>query len=48
MELVLRFPSWAGLSVCSKGTYLGYVIGPGAQEESWVKPLRKYLAAADL
>ena len=41
-----RFPDWAAISVETKGTYLGMVIGPGAGQSSWDKPLKKFLGVA--
>ena len=40
------FSWWSRVSTNSKGTYLGFVIGPGADESSWDKPLKKCLASA--
>ena len=35
-------PGWANVCVDSKGTYLGFVVGPGKGTESWDKPLSKF------
>ena len=35
-------PSWASICIALKGTYLGFVVGPGKGTESWVKPLEKF------
>ena len=35
-------PNWGSLCVDDKGTYLGFVIGPGKGTLSWVKPLAKF------
>lgn len=41
-NLASQIPMWTDIKVADKGTYLGFVIGPGKKEESWVKPLAKY------
>jgi hypothetical protein len=41
-DIARHFPGWATLSIGDKGTYLGFVMGPGSKEDSWTKPLRKY------
>ena len=35
-------PRWANVAVDSKGKYLGFLIGPGAGDSCWVKPLHKF------
>eukprot|EP00973_Karenia_brevis_P094540 12423019-Karenia_brevis.AAC.1 len=35
-------PLWASISISNKGKYLGFVIGPGAGDDSWKKPLAKF------
>ena len=35
-------PSWNGIHIDSKGKLLGIYIGPGADDMSWSKPLRKF------
>ena len=37
-------PSWTSICVDTKGTYLGFVIGPGSKNASWTKPLAKYVS----
>ena len=36
-------PSWIGIEVNDKGTYLGFVLGPGKRSSSWDKPVKKYI-----
>jgi hypothetical protein len=40
-------PLWRDISVKPCGKYLGYFVGPGAGEESWAKPLEKFLRRAE-
>ena len=47
-DIARVFPHWASMKIADKGTYLGFVIGPGAKHESWNKPLSKYLASAQV
>ena len=35
-------PRWANVGVDVKGTYLGFVVGPGKGTGSWDKPLKKF------
>ena len=35
-------PRWANICIASKGTYLGFVMGPGKGTDSWIKPLEKF------
>ena len=35
-------PSWRDLEVASRGRYLGFVIGPNAEADGWIKPLAKF------
>eukprot|EP00973_Karenia_brevis_P034153 4710863-Karenia_brevis.AAC.1 len=35
-------PLWARVCIEGKGKYLGYIIGPQAEHESWKKPLAKF------
>jgi hypothetical protein len=35
-------PLWANIRIDTKGKYLGFMIGPGAGEDSWNAPLRKF------
>ena len=35
-------PSWKNVGVDNKGRYLGFIIGPGANEHSWEAAMRKY------
>ena len=46
IDFARHFPGWASMTVDDKGTYLGFVIGPGAGDASWGKPLQKYLKSA--
>ena len=41
-SLATLTPSWAEVRIDSKGTYLGFVVGPGSTNLSWVKPLDKF------
>ena len=41
-SLPTHVQGWQGISVSNKGEYLGFVVGPGKQQFSWDKPLRKY------
>ena len=34
---------WRDIAVKTCGKYLGFMIGPGSEDESWSKPLQKYL-----
>ena len=36
-------PSWNGIAISDKGTYLGFVLGPGKGTSSWNKPYEKYV-----
>jgi len=38
----LSTPTWKDICISSKGTYLGFVIGPGKGTHSWQKPLDKF------
>ena len=35
-------PAWADRPIRDRGKYLGFIIGPGAGEENWTKPLDKF------
>lgn len=35
-------PAWADFTVGDHATYLGYVLGPGAGQHRWAKPLAKW------
>lgn len=35
-------PAWGSMQVADRGKYLGFIVGPGAGEESWNKPLKKF------
>ena len=37
-----KVPAWAFFSIRLAGKYLGFMIGPGAKDQSWVEPLRKW------
>lgn len=41
-------PEWGDVAVKSAGKYLGFMIGPGAGESSWIKPLDKFTARSKL
>ena len=41
-RIVSHIPGWGGLNICTKGTYLGFVVGPGKGFDSWIKPVAKY------
>ena len=45
-DFARRFPGWAPVTIDSKGTYLGFVIGPGSENASWAKPIHKFRKAA--
>ena len=36
-------PTWNGISISDKGTYLGFVLGPGKGSSSWTRPVEKYV-----
>ena len=38
---------WAHIGIEDHGKYLGFFIGPGAQEKSWLKPVEKFRRAID-
>ena len=42
LEFARHFPAWAAIAIRDRGTYLGFVVGPGCGDTSWDKPLRKY------
>ena len=42
----LACPDWGGIAVSTHGKYLGFMIGPGAGQSSWTKPLDKFVARA--
>ena len=42
-NLAEQIPRWRGIEVASKGTYLGFVLGPGKGADSWRKPVAKYI-----
>ena len=35
-------PGWADVVIDNKAKYLGFLLGPGAREEAWNKPLAKF------
>ena len=39
-------PAWRHFEISSKGKYLGFFIGPGANDESWKSLAAKYLERA--
>ena len=41
-------PSWAAFGIADSGKYLGYLIGPGAGEDSWKNQLPNTLIDADM
>jgi hypothetical protein len=41
-NIASHIPQWAQIHVDSKGTYLGFIIGPGGVGHSWEKPLKKF------
>jgi len=41
-SLATFIPSWAQVKIDSKGSYLGFAVGPGSTNLSWVKPLEKF------
>ena len=47
-DFVRHFPGWGAFSVDNKGTYLGFVIGPGAEDNSWTKPVQKFRKSAKM
>jgi hypothetical protein len=44
VQLLVReiCPAWRNISICLRGKYLGFIIGPGATTSSWDKPLDKF------
>ena len=45
-HLCISAQEFASITISECGTYLGIVIGPGAGQSSWKKPLAKYLETA--
>ena len=43
-RVLYRHPCWWGTSFRLSGTYLGFVIGPGAEDKVWYKPVERLLA----
>ena len=46
LQIAQHFPYWADLEVKMFGTYLGFVVGPEADDKSWKKPVDKFLESA--
>jgi hypothetical protein len=42
-RLRLAVPKWTQMKVASRGTYLGFSVGPGKGESSWEAPTAKFL-----
>ena len=38
-----QVPRWQSMSLNWHGVYLGFVVGPGKGDQSWIKPSRKYV-----
>ena len=36
-QLAISVPEWHNMQVADCGTYLGFVIGPGKKDQSWIK-----------
>ena len=47
-DLHQRFPYWASVAIQGYGKYLGFFVGPSAEERTWAAPLRKYQDTARL
>ncbi|CAK0898228.1 unnamed protein product [Prorocentrum cordatum] len=43
-QLAQNVPAWGQMQVRLKGKYLGFIIGPAKEEESWREPLEKYVS----
>jgi hypothetical protein len=43
-RLRLVVPKWADMQVATKGTYLGFAVGPGKKDTTWEKPAAKFMA----
>jgi len=43
-RLRLVVPQWADMQVSTKGTYLGFAVGPGKKDTTWDKPAAKFMA----
>ena len=41
-RLPSHIPGWHNLEISDKGTYLGFVTGPGKGKDSWKKPMDKF------
>ena len=41
-ELAADNHPWAGMQISTSAKYLGFMVGPGKGDGSWVKPLRKF------
>ena len=46
--LVSHVPAWANFKISSKGKYLGFMLGPGADESQWAPVIAKYVERASL
>jgi hypothetical protein len=42
-DLKRLVPIWSNMTIDWAGTYLGFVVGPGKGEETWRKPVAKYM-----
>ena len=46
--LALHIPEWSGFEVCPSGKYLGFLLGPAVDLQSWNGPLSKWSYRVDL
>ena len=46
--LALRIPEWSDFRVCPGGKYLGFLMGPAVDMQSWLGPLSKWSYRVDL
>jgi len=45
-RVAAAIPDWGRMVFDTSAKYLGYVLGPGREEKSWIKPLRKFHSRA--
>lgn len=45
-KIAAAVPNWAAFKVSDHATYLGYVLGPGAGQHPWTKPVAKWAERA--
>ena len=42
-QLGKRVPQWRQMQIANKGKYLGFMIGPEKNQDSWTEPIEKYM-----